>query len=169
MAETSKTMGGQPITLVGNKLTEGQESPEFVLTDVNLNQVKLSDFEGKVVLLSCVPSIDTPTCSLETRRLNQEAAALEGNLAVITVSKDLPFAQARWSKENNIDKIIFLSDFRSPSFATTYGVLIKEVGLLTRALFVINKEGVIDYIQFVEEVSHEPKYEEVIAAAKKLL
>lgn len=163
-------MKGLPVRLSGAELKVGDKAPEFVLTGKSLNPVKLSEYAGKTIILSCVPSLDTATCDLETRRFNQEADKLKDrNVVVLTVSKDLPFAQARWCAANGIKNLVTLSDYKNLGFAADYGVLLEDLGLLTRAIFVIDKTGRISYIQFVEEVSAEPNYAEVLEAVKKLV
>ena len=163
------TMMGNAVTLVGGDLKVGQKAPDFTLIDKEMKEASLKDFSGKVVILSIVPSLDTPTCDMETRRFNKEAAELSKNIVVLTVSKDLPFAQARWCAAAGIDKVKTLSDYRNSSFSTDYGVLIKELYLLTRAVFVIDKKGEIKYKQFVPEISKEPYYGPILSEAKKLV
>ena len=163
------TLNGAKLSLEGNVLSAGQKAPDFTLAGNDLNPVSLKDFKGHVVVLSCVPSLDTPTCDVETRRFNKEASSLGEKTVVLTVSKDLPFAQARWCAAAGIDRVKTLSDYKNTSFAHDYGVLLKEIFLLSRAIFVIDKEGVIQYIQFVEEVSKEPDYQAVLDAVKKLI
>ena len=163
------TLNGAKLSLEGKVLVVGQKAPDFTLAGNDLKPVSLKDFKGHVVILSAVPSLDTPTCDMETRRFNKEASALGDKAVVLTVSKDLPFAQARWCAAAGIDRVKTLSDYRNTSFAADYGILIKELFLLTRAIFVIDGNGVIKYIQFVEEVSKEPDYKAVLAEVKKLI
>lgn len=163
------TMNGQPVRLKGSELKVGDKAPDFLLTGKEMEPVTLEQFKDKVVVISCVPSVDTPVCSLETRRFNQEASKLSDDIVVLTVSKDLPFAQARFCAANNIDRVVVASDYKNTGFADDYGVLIEDINLLTRAVFIIDKEGIIKYIQFVPEVTHEPDYAAVMAAAKELL
>lgn len=163
------TLNGAKLSLEGKVLAVGQKAPDFTLAGNDLKPVSLKDFKGHVVILSAVPSLDTPTCDMETRRFNKEASALGDKAVVLTVSKDLPFAQARWCAAAGIDRVKTLSDYRNTSFASDYGILIKELFLLTRAIFVIDGNGVIKYIQFVEEVSKEPDYKAVLAEVKKLI
>ncbi|MBU5638415.1 thiol peroxidase [Geomonas sp. Red69] len=162
------TFKGNPVTLVGPELKVGDAAPNFAVVDNSLNQVTLANYEGKVKIVSAVPSLDTPVCDTETRRFNQEAAGLPGSVVVLTVSADLPFAQKRWCGAAGIDKVVTLSDYRDRSFALAYGVLIEELKLLARAIFVIDQKNVIRYIQFVPEVTQEPDYAAVLAAAKEL-
>ncbi len=163
------TMHGNPLTLIGNELKVGDRAPEATLLDNTLAPVNISSYRGKVLVISSVPSIDTPVCDLETRRFNKEAEALGNDVAILTISMDLPFAQKRWCGAAGIERVITLSDHRDASFGTSYGVLIKELRLLARAVFVIDRQGVVRYIQTVKEVSKEPDYEEVIHEVKKLL
>lgn len=161
------TMHNRPMGVEGRELKVGDKAPSFVLTGKDLQPVTLEQFKGKVVILSCVPSVDTPVCDLETRRFNREASLLSDDIIILTVSKDLPFAQARFCAANQIDRVVVASDYKNSGFDREYGVLLKELGLLTRAVFIIDKENIIKYIQFVPEVTHEPDYEAVIAEAKK--
>jgi thiol peroxidase len=163
------TLQGNPFTLVGTQLQVGMPAPDVTLLDNDLNPVSLSNFKGKVCIVSAVPSLDTPTCDMETRRFNDEAAKLDDAIAILTVSMDLPFAQKRWCGAAGIDKVKTLSDHQDASFGTSFGVLIKELRLLARAIFVVDKEGTIQYIQLVKEIADEPDYQEVLDAAKKLV
>ena len=163
------TFKGNPMTLLGPALKVGDAAPDFAVVDNGLAAATLSDYAGKIRIISSVPSLDTPVCDTETRRFNQEAASLPGNVDVLTVSLDLPFAQKRWCGAAGIDKIVTLSDYRERSFGLGYGVLIKELLLLTRAVFVVDAANTIRYIQIVPEVTAEPDYAAAIAAAKALL
>jgi thiol peroxidase len=122
-----------------------------------------------VVVISAVPSLDTPVCDMETRRFNSEAAKLSDDIVILTISMDLPFAQKRWCGAAGVDKVVTLSDHREAEFGKAYGVLIKELRLLARAVFVIDAEGVVRYVQLVNEVAEEPDYDAVISAAKNLV
>src|SRR5512137_1984493 len=163
------TFKGNPFTLLGPELKVGDKAPDFAVVDNGLAPVTLASSAGKVRIISAVPSLDTPVCDSETRRFNQEAAGLPGNVAVLPVSLDLPFAQKRWCGAAGIDKVMTLSDYRERSFGQSYGVLIKELLLLTRAIFIVDASDTIRYIQIVPEVTNEPDYAAVIAAAKALL
>ena len=163
------TFKGNPMTLLGPELKVGATAPDFAVVDNGLAAVNLSSYAGKIRIISSVPSLDTPVCDTETRRFNQEAAALPGNIVVLTVSLDLPFAQKRWCGAAGIDKVVTLSDYRERSFGLGYGVLIKELLLLARAVFVVDAANTIRYIQIVPEVTSEPDYAAVMAAAKALL
>ena len=129
---------------------------------------KISFYRGKICIISAVPSLDTPVCSIETRRFNEEAAKLGNDVVILTVSMDLPFAQKRWCAAEGIDRVVTLSDYRDKEFGKAYGVLIKELVLLARTVFVVDKQGVIRYIQQVKEQSTEPDYNAVLAAVNKL-
>jgi len=161
------TFQGMPLTLVGEGLQPGDKAPDFSLLDNSLNPVRLADFKGKVCLLVTVPSLDTPVCDMETRRFNQEASRLGAGVAVLVISMDLPFAQKRWCGAAGIEQAKTLSDHRDASFGQAYGVLVKELRLLARAVFVVDREGVIRYEQIVGEIAQEPDYEAALSAARK--
>lgn len=163
------TFKGNPMTLLGPELKVGDKAPDFTTVDSTLTPVSLASHAGKILVISAVPSLDTPVCDTETRRFNQEAAALPENVVVLTVSLDLPFAQKRWCGAAGIDRVITLSDYRDRSFGLNYGVLIKELLLLARCIFVVDGDGVIRYIQQVPEVTSEPDYAAVMAAVQALL
>jgi thiol peroxidase len=163
------TLRGNPLTLLGKEIKTGASAPDVELLDNELKPVKISDYKGKVVVVSAVPSLDTPTCDMETRRFNTEAATLGDNVAVLTVSTDLPFAQKRWCGAAGVDRVKTLSDHRETAFGLAYGVLIKELRLLARSIFVVDQSGVVQYVQHVKEVAQEPDYGAVIAAVKKLV
>jgi thiol peroxidase len=163
------TLRGNPFTLLGKEIKTGASAPDVELLDNELKPVRISDYKGKVVVVSAVPSLDTPTCDMETRRFNTEAAKLGDNVVVLTISTDLPFAQKRWCGAAGVDRVITLSDHRETAFGLAYGVLIKELRLLARSIFVVDRSGVVQYLQHVKEVAQEPDYGAVIAAVKKLL
>jgi len=163
------TMRGKPLTLVGNELKVGDKAPDCTVLDNSLSLVTLSSFRGKVYILASVPSLDTSVCDIETRRFNQEAARLASNVAILTISMDLPFAQKRWCGAAGVTKVQTLSDHREASFGTAYGVLIKELRLLARAVFVVDAGGLIRYIQLVKELTQEPDYPAVLNAVKGLV
>ncbi|MCD4718212.1 MAG: thiol peroxidase [Desulfobacterales bacterium] len=162
------TMKGNPLTLLGKELKVGDPAPDFEVLDNDLTPVRLSSFKGKVCVISAVPSLDTPVCDMETRRFNEEAGILGSDVRILTISMDLPFAQKRWCGAAGVDKVITLSDHRDASFGTTHGVLIKELRLLGRAVFVLDREGTIRYIQIVKEVTDEPDYDAVLKAVNEL-
>ena len=162
------TMKGNPLTLIGNEVKVGDAAPDVALLDNGLGPVKLSAFRGKNCVIASVPSLDTPVCDMESRRFNEEAARLGADVAILIISMDLPFAQKRWCGAAGVTKVQTLSDHREASFGNSFGVLIKELRLLARAVFLIDKKGTIKYTQLVKEVTQEPNYQEVLDALKKL-
>jgi len=159
------TFKGNPMTLVGDEVKVGDAAPDATLVANDLSEKKISDFTDKTVILSTVPSLDTGVCATETKRFNDEAAKLGDDVVILTVSKDLPFAQKRWCGAENVDNVVTLSDYKHNTLGTAYGVHIKELGLLARCIFVI-KDGKVAYTQLVKEVAEEPDYDAVIEAAK---
>ncbi len=162
------TMKGNPLTLVGQEVQVGQPAPDFEVIANDLSPFKVSSLKGKVVIISAVPSLDTPICNIQTRWFNEEAAKLGPNVEILTISMDLPFAQKRWCGAAGVDRVKTYSDHRDAAFGLAYGVLIKELRLLARAVFVVDKEGVVRYTQLVKELSNEPNYDEVLQALSKL-
>jgi thiol peroxidase len=162
------TMKGNPLTLMGQEVHLGDPAPDFEVIANDLTPFKLSSLKGKVAIISAVPSLDTPTCNIETRWFNEEAAKLGPNVEILTISMDLPFAQKRWCGAAGVDRVKTYSDHRDAAFGLAYGVLIKELRLLARAVFVVDKTGVLRYIQLVKELSNEPNYDEVLQALGKL-
>src|SRR6202166_1872180 len=170
MAEERKgavTMRGNPMTLVGPELKTGQTAPAFTAVGKGLAPVTLDQFKGKVKIITTIPSIDTPVCDAETRRFNEEASKLPGDVQILSVSMDLPFAQARWCGAAGVDKVTTLSDWRSASFGTSYGTLIKELHLLARCVFVVDKNDNVTYVEYVKEIAEQPNFEAALDAAKK--
>ncbi len=163
------TVEGNPLTLIGEELKVGQSAPEAELLDNDLKPVKLSSYKGKVTVVSVVPSLDTPVCDKETRRFNEEAVKLGPNVSIVTVSMDLPFAQKRWCGAAGVKNVATLSDHRNANFGTGWGNLIRELRLLSRVIYILDKEGAIRYIQRVNEITNEPNYDEVISEVKKLV
>lgn len=163
------TMRGNPLTLVGNEIKIGERASDFTVLDNNLSPVQLSSFKNKIAIISCVPSLDTPVCDIETRKFNEEAGRLGPDVVILTISMDLPFAQKRWCAASGVDKVQTLSDHRDASFGTSYGVLIKELRLLARAVFLVDRQGILRYSQLVKEISKEPDYEAILAALKNLI
>ena len=162
------TMRGNPLTLVGNEVKVGDMAPDFVALDNNLSPVAFTSFRSKTCIISSVPSLDTPVCDVETRRFNEEASRLGTDVVILTVSMDLPFAQKRWCASAGVNRVQTLSDHRDASFGMAYGVLIKELRLLARAVFLADQKGILRYIQLVKEVSKEPDYDEILKALKTL-
>lgn len=163
------TIKGDALTLVGEEICVGDAAPGFEVVDNDLSSVKFSSFLGKVCIISSVPSLDTAVCDVMTRRFNQEAAEMGGDAIVLTISMDLPFAQKRWCGAAGIENLQTLSDHKEARFGTAYGVLIKELRLLARAVFVVDKEGVVRYLELVKELTEEPDYVSALKAAKKLM
>jgi thiol peroxidase len=163
------TMKGNPITLMGTELQVGDKAPDFVAIDNDLNPVSFDSFRGKVCIVSSVPSLDTPVCDMETRRFNDEAGRLGDDVGILTISMDLPFAQKRWCGAAGVDRVQTLSDHRDAAFGQAYGVLIKGLRLLARAVFVVDTEGTIRYMELVKEIASEPDYDSVLTAVKELV
>lgn len=160
------TFKGAPLTLLGDKLAAGDAAPDFKLVANDLNPVTLGDSAGKVRLISVVPSLDTGVCDAQTRRFNEEAAALGENVVVLTVSADLPFAQARWCGAAGVEQVQTLSDHYDMNFADSYGVHIKELRLDSRSIFVVDTGGKLVHVEYVPEVTEHPDYDAALAAAK---
>lgn len=163
------TFQGSPLTLLGPALKPGDKAPAFTLLDGEMKPFGLQDLSGKIKLISVTPSLDTPVCDLQLRRFNSEAAELPGGVMVLNVSMDLPFAIARFCTSAGIDRAKALSDYRDAAFGLAYGVLIKELRLLARAIFVLDRTDVVRYVEIVPEISDQPDYEKAVAAAKQLL
>ncbi len=163
------TIKGNPMTLLGDEVKVGQIARDFRALDPNSDEKTLKDFKGKIKLIASVPSLDTPVCDSEIKRFNDEAAKLSKELVVIFISMDLPFAQKRFCKEFDIDKVKTLSDHREASFGTSYGALIKEVRLLTRAIFILDKTDTIKHVEYVKELGMPPDYNAVLAALKGVI
>ncbi len=170
MSARTVTLQGTPFTLAGNPVAVGDPAPDFTCIDTELQPVSpLAAFAGSVLVLASVPSLDTPVCDLETRRFNQEAEQLGEDVRIVTVSVDLPFAQKRWCGAAGVERVITLSDHRDLSFGRAYGVLLEDLRLLARAVFVVDRQGVLRYCEVVPEVSSEPEYERILAAIRELL
>lgn len=163
------TFQGNPLHLEGNLPRVGEKVPAFTLVANDLSPKTLADFAGKVLVLATVPSLDTPVCDLEMRHFNSEAAKLSDKCQIIAVSCDLPFAQARWCGAAGASNVIALSDYMENGFGKSYGVLIRELHLLARAVFVVNAQGVLVYEQLVPEMTDQPNYTPVLEAVKKAL
>ena len=163
------TFQGAPLTLVGAELKAGDAAPDFTVLGNDLSDVKLSDFAGRVRIVSVVPSLDTPVCDTQTRRFNEAAADLGDDVVILTISMDLPFAQKRWCAAAGVEAVRTLSDHRDAGFGRAWGVLIQELRLLSRALFVVDRDGTIRHVEIVAEITHEVDYDAALAAAKALL
>jgi thiol peroxidase len=162
------TFAGNPLTLTGTEVKVGEKAPVFTVLEKDLSPVSLSDFAGKVKIISVTPSLDTPVCDLQARKFDGDAKALPASIVVLNISMDLPFAVARFAKDAGTERIRTLSDYRDGAFGKAYGVLIKELRLLSRSVFVIDKKDVIRYIELVPEITNQPDYDKALAAAKKL-
>ena len=158
------TFNGNPLTLKGKEIKVGDTAPDFLLTDTNLNDISLADTSGKRVLV-VVPSLDTPICDMSAKRFNEEATKLD-NVSIYVISMDLPFAQARWCGATGSDKIITLSDYKNRSFGENYGTYINELGLLTRAIFIIDENNKVIYVEYCSGVKSEPNFEAALNALK---
>jgi thiol peroxidase len=163
------TVRGKPLTLVGKGVEVGDFAPAFTAVANDMSTYRFAPQPGKVYILSAVPSLDTSVCSTETKHFNQESTQLGPNVAIVTVSMDLPFAQKRWCGTEGVKNLQTVSDSRDRSFAHLYGVQVKETGLLTRGVFVVGKDGRIAYVQLVPEITKEPDYAPVLEAVRSAL
>jgi len=161
------TMRGNPLTLLGPELKAGEKAPDFSAVNDGLQPVDLAGTGQEVRIFSVVPSLDTPVCDAQTKRFNEEAAKLPG-VAIYTVSMDLPFAQKRWCGAFGVDHVKMVSDHVSGSFGQSYGTLIKELRILSRAIFIVDKDNTIRYAEYVKEVGEHPNYESALAAVRTL-
>ncbi|MFA5112233.1 MAG: thiol peroxidase [Desulfobaccales bacterium] len=163
------TMKGNPLTLVGQEVRVGDQAPDCEVIANDLSPFKLAALQGQVAIISAVPSLDTPVCNIETRRFNEEAAKLGAGVAILTISMDLPFAQKRWCGAAGVERVKTYSDHRDAAFGLAYGVLIKELRLLARAVFVVDKAGVVRHLELVKEVANEPDYDAILQAVGRLV
>ncbi len=164
------TMQGRPMTLAGDEIKVGMPAPDFKVVDNDMLPMKFSrTYGGKVAVISVVPSLDTSVCDLQTRRFNKEAEALGPDVGVLTISMDLPFAQRRWCGAAGVKAVRTFSDYQKADFGKAWGVLMKDLRLLARAVFIVDKDGVVKYAQLVPEVTKEPNYEEALTALKALV
>ena len=163
------TFQGGPLTLLGEDVGVGDAVPDFAALANDLTEVRLSAFLGKVCVVTTVPSLDTPVCDVQVRRFNTEAAGLGEDVVILAVSMDLPFAQGRWCGAADVAAVQTLSDHRDAAAGQALGVLIKELRLLARAVFVVDREGKIAYKQIVPELTDEPDYEAALAAVRQLI
>ena len=163
------TFKGAGLTLVGDEVKAGDRAPDFTALANDLSEVSLSSFKGKVVVISSVPSLDTPVCDAQTRRFNEEAVRLGSDVTVLTLSMDLPFAQRRWCGAAGVNNVQTLSDHRNAQFATAYGLLVRELRLLARAVLVVDREGVVRHAEVVKELANEPNYEAALTVVKGLI
>ena len=162
------TFINKPVTLIGNEIKVGDQAPNFTVTANDLSSVTLNDLAGKIRLFSVVPSLDTGVCDQQTRKFNEAAAELGDDVAIYTVSMDLPFAQKRWCGAAGIDKVVTVSDHREASFGEAFGVHMKELRLLARSIFVVDADGKVAYVEYVPEGTNHPNYEAALEAVKAL-
>ena len=163
------TFLGNPLTLIGTETKIGEKAENFTVLDKELKEISLKDFTGKIKLISVTPSLDTPVCDIQARRFNQEAAKLPDDVVIMNISMDLPFAISKFCTTAGIDKVKAYSDHRDASFGNAYGVLIKELRLLARSIFIIDMDDTIRYIELVPELSHQPDYDKALAELRKLI
>jgi thiol peroxidase len=171
MAKSNETitMKGAPLKVEGRCVEEGMPVPNFTLTGADMADVTSATYAGKVVVYLTIPSIDTPVCAIETKRFNQEASKLGGDVVVASVSRDLPFALKRWCAAEGASNVVTLSDYKYRSFGKAFGIDLSDLGLLARAVFVTDKAGKVVYVDYVTEIAEEPNYEAVLAAVKGCL
>ena len=162
------TFKGNPVTLVGPQITVGSKAPDFEVVAQDLTPVTLASSKGKIRLISVVTSLDTGICDAETRRFNEEAAKLPASTAILAISMDLPFAQKRWCGAAGISRVQVASDHRSASFGAAYGVLIKELRLLARSIFIIDAGETVRYVEYVPEIATHPNYDAALAAVRRI-
>jgi len=167
--ERSITWRGSTVHLSGNEIKAGDKAPDCELLANDLTPVRLSSYQGKIRIISSIPSLDTPVCDMETRKFNDMAAKMHPDTVILTVSMDLPFAQKRWCGAAGVDKVVTLSDHRSGEFGRAYGVMIDERRLLARAVFLVDREGRVQYEQVVGEIADEPDYEAILKALEKIV
>lgn len=162
------TMKGNPVTLAGKEIKGGDKAPNFTVIDNDMNEVSFETFKGKKVIISVVPSLDTSVCEFQTTSFNERASEIE-DVVILTISVDLPFAQKRFCVGKGIDKVKVYSDHRDLSFGKEYGFIIEELRLLARGIVVVDKEGIVKYVEYVKEVTEHPDYDKAIEEAKKLI
>lgn len=161
------TFNNDPVTLLGNEVKVGDSAPDFTVIGNDLSEKTLKDFDGKAKIISVVPSVDTGVCAMQTKRFNEEADKLD-NVQILTISMDLPFAQARWCSAEGIENLEMLSDHRDANFGENYGTLIKELRLDSRAIFVLDQDNKVQYVEYVSEVTNHPDYDSALSAAQNI-
>ncbi|KAI9129075.1 thiol peroxidase [Acaryochloris sp. CCMEE 5410] len=171
MASTNQkiTFQGEPLVVNGKALEVGAILPAVTLTGTDMSDITLDSFRGKVLIVSSVPSLDTPVCSVQTKRFNEEVSKLSDDVVVLTVSRDLPFAQARWCGAEGVEAVVCASDFKYRTFGKAFGTDLETLGLLARAVFVANQDGTLVYVDYVPEIAEEPDYEAVMGKVSALL
>lgn len=169
MERTGFSVKGNPLTVLGEELKPGQKAPAFTVVNTDLEPVSLEKFKHKIKIIAAVPSLDTPVCETEILRFNNEAAQASKDVVIIFVSMDLPFAIKRFTRDNEITRVKAFSDHKDADFGTKYGVLIKELRLLARSIFVVDKNDTIQYVEYVKELSSPPDYKAALDAIQKLV
>ncbi|NDC36990.1 MAG: thiol peroxidase [Proteobacteria bacterium] len=162
------TFQGNKLAILGAPIKEGDHVPNVKLTGNDMADVELSSFRGKTMILAAVPSLDTPVCSIETKRLNTEVAKMGGNVVLVTVSMDLPFAQKRWCGSEGASNVVTLSDYKYRAFGEAFGCHIQSWGLLARVLFVVDKLGKVQHVDYVPEIASEPDYDAALAKVQEI-
>jgi thiol peroxidase len=163
------TFKGNRIKVLGDSITEGQPLPEFVLTGTDMADLTNEAFTGKVLVISVVPSLDTPVCAIQTKRFNKEASRLGDQVKILTVSLDLPFAQKRWCGAEDATAVITASDYKYRNFGNAFGVYLEDLGLLARAVFVVDKTGKVTHVEYVDEVASEPNYDAALSKVESAI
>ncbi|MBN1794182.1 MAG: thiol peroxidase [Candidatus Omnitrophica bacterium] len=163
------TLKGSPVTLLGREIRIGDKAPAFSVLNQDMETVNSGKFSGKIRVIAAVPSLDTPICDSSIKRFNDEATRLSKDVVVLFISMDLPFAQKRFCQDNNIKRVKTLSDYRDADFGEKFGVLIKELRLLARAVFIVDKDETVRYVEHVKEIATPPDYESALEAIKKLV
>lgn len=163
------TFKGNPLSLVGRFLKVGTSAPNFRVTSQDLEEVRLSDFKGKIKVIASFPSLDTPVCDLQVKEFNKRATQISSEVAILGISRDLPFAQKRFCSINEIKNEVVLSDYRSSSFSINYGLLIKELNLLARSVYIVDKNDTVRYIQIVKELSNPLDYEDTLKNLEEVI
>ncbi len=163
------TFQGNSLTLVGRILKDGTTGPDFIVTSQDLKEVRLSDFPEKIKIITSFPSLDTPVCDLQVKEFNKKASSFSKEVIILAISKDLPFAQKRFCRENDINNISVLSDYKTSSFGINYGLLIKELNLLARSVLILDKNNSIRYRQVVGELTQPPDYNKALDNLKEVI
>jgi len=163
------TLKGNKLTIIGSAPKVGNKAPDFKLTAVDMKDITLTDYQNKILVLIVVPSLDTPVCAIETKRFNQEASNLSDEVELLVVSVDLPMAQNRWCGLENIKRVKTASDYKYRNFGENYGVFIQENALLTRSVFIVDKSGILQYVEYVSEIAEEPNYQQILNKIKELV
>ena len=167
-ATTQVTFKGNPVALAGEPPKVGDKAPDFQLTANDMSAKTLSDYQGKVKLISVVPSLDTPVCDTQTRTFNEKAAGLGDDVQVLTISMDLPMAQKRWCGAAGVERVECLSDFKDHSFGQTYGLRLPDLGLLARCVMIVDRDNKVQYVQLVPEIAEEPNYDDALNTLKQI-